>query len=130
MRKLIHFILPIVVIILQISYVQDTHSKRITFQVDMSKVDSPERVGIRGNTPPLSWDKTYYLKDENKNHIYENTLEFDVAQNTIQFKFVNNNDSFELECTNNRNVTLEYKPQVIEYSAVFDQSDGYQKNYD
>ncbi len=41
------------------------------------------------------------------------------GQNTLQFKFVNHDDQFELSDQDNRVITFEYRPETIVYEAVF-----------
>jgi hypothetical protein len=42
------------------SCVQDAHLKIISVKVDMTGVENPSKVGIRGEHP-LSWNETTYL---------------------------------------------------------------------
>ncbi len=100
--------------------VQETHRKTITFSVDMRQQTSLEEVGIRGSLSPLSWDQTTYLQDEDNDSIFEVTLDFDTASNQIQFKFVKQDDLFELDCRPNRYILLEYQPETLSYSGRFD----------
>lgn len=100
------------------SCVQKTQQKNITVMVDMNGIENISQVGIRG-TYPLSWNETTYLSDDNGDGIYENTFEIFTASQSIEFKFVNNNDSFELQNQNNRSLTFKYKPEVIVYKATY-----------
>ena len=112
----------IVVIISLISLcncVQKAHPKTIIVKVDMSNIEDVSSVGIRGNNP-LSWDETTFLNDDDADGIYEGTFDIYTANYDIEFKFLKNNDQFELEGQNNRSLKFEYKPETIEYKAVFD----------
>ena len=108
------------------SCVQETHTKTVTFKVDMSGVDNPENVGVRGNFTTNPWSETAPLTDTNGDGIYEGTYSQKTAINEIQFKFVNNND-YELKDSENRSIQFEYKPETIVYEAVFNKPEGQQK---
>lgn len=101
------------------SCVQDAHLKTITVKVDMNGVENASKVGIRG-THPLSWDETTYLSDTDADGIYEDTFQIYATNNSVDFKFVNNDSEFELEGQNNRSLTFEFKPETIIYEATFD----------
>ena len=117
MRFLKQLSLFLIVIVIT-SCVQDAHLKTITIKVDMNGIETPSKVGIRGNNP-LSWDETTFLNDANGDGIYEETFEIYTANNDIEFKFVNHKDEFELQDQNNRSLTFEYKPEIITYEAAF-----------
>lgn len=108
------------------SCVQETHTKTVTFKVDMSTVENPQNVGIRGNFTDNSWSDTVPLTDDNNDGIYEGTFSQKTAVNGIQFKFVNN-DEFELDGQDNRRIVFEYKPETIVYEAIFNNPEGKQK---
>ncbi|WP_422104135.1 hypothetical protein [Winogradskyella sp.] len=108
------------------SCVQETHTKTVTFKVDMTGVEHPENVGIRGNFTSNPWNETASLTDDNGDGIYEGTFSQKTAINGIQFKFVNNNE-FELEGQDNRRIQFEYKPETIVYEAVFNNPKGQQQ---
>jgi hypothetical protein len=100
------------------SCVQDAHLKIITIKVDMTRLETSSKVGIRGQSP-LSWDETTYLSDVDGDGIYEDTFEVYTANSQIDFKFVTSDDQFELQDQSNRSLTFEYKPETITYEAVF-----------
>lgn len=104
------------------SCVQDAHLKIITVKVDMTGVENPSKVGVRGQNP-LSWDETTYLSDADGDGIYEDIFEIYTANNQVEFKFVTSDDQFELQDQNNRSLKFEYKPETIIYKAVFDNLD-------
>ena len=103
------------------SCVQETHIKTVTFQVDMKSVDAFQTVGIRGDIQPLSWENTIELTDDDNDSIYNGTFEFDTASNQLNFKFVIDEQSFELEGKNNRYLPFEYIPENLTYSSMYDQ---------
>lgn len=108
--------------------VQETHTKTVVFKVDMNDVENVGNVGIRGQFTNPPWELTVPMTDENNDGIYETTVSDKTAQNSVEFKFVNQNDQFELKDKNNRTIPLEYKPETITYEAVFDNQEGRQTN--
>lgn len=83
------------------SYSQTTRIISIHFRVDLSteikNINSFSSIGIRGNTAPLSWDKTYPLTDENKDGIWEATINFETVgpQLRIKYKYFHDTASWE-----------------------------------
>lgn len=116
--KLSKFALIFLLIITQ-SCVQETHTKTVTFKVDMNAVENVSNVGIRGNFTDNPWTETAPLADTNSDGIYEGTFSQKTAHNQIQFKFVNQGGDYELKDTDNRIIEFEYKPETITYEAVF-----------
>lgn len=115
--------LLICIIISTQSCVQDTHTKTVTFKVDMTNIENPENVGIRGDFTSNPWNETFPLTDDNGDGFYEGTFSQKTAINQIQFKFVNNKSDYELRGFDNRVINFEYKPETITYKAVFNNSD-------
>lgn len=107
------------------SCVQETHQKTVTFRVDMTSVPTASNVGVRGSFTANSWTETMPLTNKNGDGIYEGTFSQKTAINAIDFKFVNNDD-YELKGQNNRIINFEYKPETIEYEAVFNNPNGEQ----
>ena len=105
------------------SCVQETHVKKVSFQIDMKNVQDFETVGIRGDIKPLSWQETTFLNDVDQDSIYSTTLEFDTASNQLNFKFVIDGEVFELEGQDNRALPFEYRPEELNYSTAFDQEE-------
>ena len=74
----------------------------LTFQVDMNevlaKVQDKNTIGIRGNIPPLNWDETYYLTDENKDGIFDGAVTFENRNSPLEYKFVYGDVVWELTC--------------------------------
>jgi hypothetical protein len=101
------------------SCVQETHFKTITFKVDMNDIENVSEVGIRGSFTSNPWKKTIFFSDEDSDGIYEGTLSLKTAHRLVEFKFVNQNDQFELQDQNNRSIEFEYKPEIILYEGVF-----------
>lgn len=118
MKTLQHALL-IIVAVLSVACVQERHLKTVTFKVDMRNIENTENVGIRGNFTEDRWNETILLTDEDNDGIYETTITQETAFNDIQFKFVNQNDNFELKDADNRILKFEYKPEIITYEAIF-----------
>ena len=121
-------ILMLLLMTVLIACVQKTHTKTVTFKVDMNSVENVSGVGLRGQFTDPPWEITVPMTDEDNDGIYETTVSDKTAQNSVEFKFVNQNDQFELMDKNNRRVEFEYKPETITYEAIFDQEDGKQIN--
>ena len=109
----------LVMAVLLCGCVQERHSKAITFMVDMNAIENPTNVGVRGQFLENGWDKTTIMSDKNNDGIYEINVTIETAQNYMEFKFVNNNDQFELNDQGNRKITFEYKPETLVYKASF-----------
>ena len=95
--------------------------KKVTFELDMRQVSDFKTVGLRGDIKPLSWQENTLLSDTDGDSIYTTTLVFDTASNQLNFKFVVNDEEFELEGLNNRALPFEYKPEELVYKSAFDQ---------
>lgn len=119
-------IIGITVIIVLSSCVQETHLKTVYFKVDMNRQPNVSKMGIRGQFTSTPWKETIYFSDDDGDGIYEGTISQKTAQNSVSFKFVNNDDEFELQCSKNRSITFKYKPETILYETVFDNSKGTQ----
>ncbi len=82
----------------------------VTFQLDpaaeQARIIRPATIGLRGNTAPLSWEKTYPLTDTNRDGIYEATITFSAgaATQVLEYKYVH--DSTEWESSGNRVLPL------------------------
>ncbi len=104
---------------LLIGCVQKTHQKTLHFKVDMTFVENPLDVGVRGDFGQNPWKETMPLTDADGDGIYDGQLITKTAQNTMQFKFINHGDRFELSGKDNRVISFEYRPEIIVYEAVF-----------
>jgi hypothetical protein len=67
----------------------------LSFQLNGSGLSRD--IGIRGNTPPLSWEKTYPLSDKDGNGIYEAEISFPnlPAGTALEYKFIQDNKNWE-----------------------------------
>lgn len=101
------------------SCVQETHLKTVTFEVDMRNVTEFTNVGVRGPFTDEPWQETIIFEDNNGDSIYEGSITQKTAANGVEFKFVINNDTYELKDQNNRYLKFEYKPESIIYTTKF-----------
>ena len=108
-------------LLLLFNCVQETQPKVITLKVDMRGIENIDNVSVRGNTTPLSWEESIVLEDKNNDSIYETIIELKSASYNIQFKFVKNENEFELEGYNNRSIIFDYKPEKIVYLAKYNE---------
>lgn len=122
--KAIIYLLILLTILIVSSCVQETKPKTIHFKLDMKGVEAISKVGVRGGEKPLSWEETLLLTDDNNDSIYEGTIKLNSASFGIEFKFVNQNDQFELHEQKNRGIKFEYRPETIMYEAVFNNPSG------
>jgi hypothetical protein len=104
--------------------VQKTHQKTIQFKLDMTKVENPENVGVRGEFGSKPWNETIYFTDDDADGIFEGTVIKQTGQGGIEFKFVNHNDVFELPGQNNRVIEFKYQTETILYDATFNNPEG------
>ena len=111
------------------SCVQAEHVKKVTFRVDLNNYDSFNEVGIRGQFTSPPWQVTVPMSDPDNDGFFEAIIEQKTAQSSAEFKFVIDNDQFELECQPNRSIRYTYQPEVILYSAVFDNANGTQESH-
>ncbi|WP_425237167.1 hypothetical protein [Ulvibacterium sp.] len=122
-----HLFFALFVLAFSCSCVQETHLKTVTFKVNMKYVENAQEVGLRGNFTSPPWEIVLPMEDKNNDGIFETTVSKSTAQNEVEFKFVNFNDQYELNCSGNRVITFKYRPEVIEYEATFNKNDGRQK---
>ena len=101
------------------SCVQEEHEKKVTLFVDMNAEENFESLGVRGDFLPNQWRETVLMTDENNDGIYEITFTENTAVHGISFKFVKNNNEFELQDQENRKLIFEYKPETIQYFTIF-----------
>lgn len=117
--KTLQLTLLIIITLLSVSCVQERHQKSITFKVDMRSVENVNNVGVRGNFTDQPWSETVLFSDDDNDGIYETTISRETAFNSIQFKFVNQLEDYELKDADNRILEFEYKPETIIYEAKF-----------
>ena len=123
MKKVIKTIILVFTIVF-VSCVQEEYEKTVTISVNMNGVENFESIGIRGDFLPNRWRETVPMTDGNKDGIYEITFTEKTAVYGIEFKFVKNNNEFELQDQRNRELVFEYKPETIEYYAVFNNKES------
>ena len=107
------------VIVLLTSCVQKEFDKKITFVLGTNGIENIKSLGIRGNFLPNQWKKTVPLTDDNNDGIYEITFNEKTAVYGVSFKFIKNENEYELIDEKNRQLVFEYKPETIIYKTKF-----------
>lgn len=90
-------------------------SKQVTFTVDASRLEKPQNIFLRGDLPPLSWEKGYPLTDSNGDGVFEVNIEFNSAESKLEYKFTNANN-WEFEGDDNRILWLKSAPKTIHHT--------------
>lgn len=98
------------------SCVQKTYKKTIVFTLNTNGFENIEKVGIRGNDTPLSWDSDYEMQPI-KDSLYQATVTIETGYNVTQVKFTINNE-IELENETNRKIIFSKKDTTF-YKAIF-----------
>ena len=124
MKTTIAIYLILILTCLTFNCVQETQLKTITFSIDMRNETNVSNVGIRGNISPLSWEESTVMTDDTKDGIYTTTVQFKTANAGLEFKFVANDEAFELVDQDNRQLRFGYVPETIYYRAVFDSAES------
>lgn len=96
-------IIALLLALLVTSCVQKSHKKTIVFTLDTSELKNSNKVGIKGNDKPLSWDYDTKMKEIKKDSLYEITITFETGYTFTEVKFIVN-DSLEFKNEDNRRV--------------------------
>jgi hypothetical protein len=99
------------------SCVQKSYKKTVVFTLDASKVKNINKVGIRGNDKPLSWDYDTEMMELKKDSFYEIKVTFETGYTFTEVKFIVN-DSLEFKDQDNRRVDFS-KTDTTFYNAKF-----------
>lgn len=110
------YFLLLIFVFLGTSCVQKTYKKTIVFTLNTNGFENIEKVGIRGNDAPLSWDSDYEMQPI-KDSLYQAAVTIETGYKVAKVKFAIN-DTFELENENNREITLSEKDTIF-YEATF-----------
>ena len=95
------FFISIVIFQLFTSTLYCQSSPTVNFRLkpgqELRNIQSLKTIGIRGNTPPLSWEKTFPLTDNDGDGVYEAGITFNnlSAGALIEYKFIHDNKSWE-----------------------------------
>lgn len=83
----------------------------IKFNVDFTDVQGPiSKVGVRGNLPPFSWEKTTLLQDEDNDGIYTGSISVNAKIGEIlSYKYVYGEVNWEFDGEKDRKLVLESK---------------------
>ena len=111
------YFLFIIVAFLSTNCVQKTDKRTIVFTLDTNGFKNIEKVGIRGNDVPLSWDSDFEMT-LTKDSLYKTLVTIETGYKFTQVQFTIN-DTFELKNGNNREVVFSEKDTTF-YKATFD----------
>ena len=79
----------------------------LSLKVNTKTLPNIKNFGVRGNMPPLSWENTFILKDDNKDGIFEGKVSISSEENTVlEYKFVYGDKNVIYEDGSNRIFTL------------------------
>lgn len=115
------FFLGTIITLCFVSCVQKTYKKTVVFTLDVSEVKNVQKVGIRGNNNPLSWEYDTEMKEVKKDSVYQITITGETGYKFTEVKFVVN-DVFELQGKDNRRVVFSEKDTTV-YNAKFNKTD-------
>lgn len=87
---------------------------QVIFSLDGLPTDSIEKVGIRGNLPPLSWDSSLPLERSGDNHSV--SIQFEHASSKLEFKFVRYDIDADPSWEGIENRTLAVLPDTMLFS--------------
>lgn len=105
-------------ILLFSSCVQKTFKHTVVFMVDVSKVENIQKVGIRGENKPLSWNTDSPMTAVQNDSLYKTSITFKTGYKFVACKFTIN-DEFEFQDQQNRRVDFSNKNDTTYYKAVF-----------
>ena len=88
----------------------------VTFRVDLNGIKTDGPVGIRGNLPPLAWDRTYPLQDPDGDRVYEGvvTVPGVSPESVLEYKFVYGDKQLSWELASGPNRLLVLNSDQIE----------------
>lgn len=114
-----HFIILAFAALLMSACVQKTHLQKVTYTLDVSKVQNVEKVGIRGSDSPLSWEADLEMKLLVKDSLCQIEVSYLTGYKVTEVKFTVNGN-FELQNRENRVVRFGENGET-EVKAVFNQ---------
>jgi hypothetical protein len=89
------------------------YSRNVNFQVEIPTNTTDSKVGIRGNIPPLSWERTIYLPKLDSN-VFGSKLTFKTSIKNLEYKYVLENKELVWELNSALNRQLEYRYRPVE----------------
>lgn len=107
-----------ILFLLATSCVQKAYERKVTFLLHTEQLKNIEKVGLRGNNRPLTWQKDLEMTEVKKDSLYSVTVTFLTGYKFAEVKFVVN-DEFELQEKDNRRVIFNENGETI-YEATFD----------
>jgi hypothetical protein len=117
--KTSNIILTIMMLVLLNSCVQKAYLKTIVINLTTPNKKNIQKVGIRGNGKPLSWQQDYEMKPVVKDSLYTATITIKTAYKEGEIKFTID-DIWELQNKPNRTITLSTTSDTTIYNATFD----------
>jgi hypothetical protein len=90
-----------------------TVSFKLDLSTELKKVNSLSSIGIRGNTAPLSWDKTYPMTDNDKDGIYETTIKLEITDTNQYIKYKYFHDTASWENSSDRVITAKENELIL-----------------
>lgn len=91
--------------LLAASCVQSTRTRVVVLTLDVSGIGTIEKVGVRGEGNPLSWDQDYLMTALFKDSLYTVTITGQTPYDFTEIKFTVNGQ-FELEGGDNRQLVF------------------------
>jgi hypothetical protein len=102
------------------SCVQKTYKQIIVVTLDVSKVDTIESVGIRGNGKPLRWDTDFSMQEVVKDSLYKAIITTETGYLFAEGKCTVNGN-FELQDKPNRRIEFDTTNDTTFVHFVFNQ---------
>jgi len=105
---LMNLFLAVVCLFPNTAIAQSASGAELFFQIDMRSLEdavaSANKIGIRGNIAPISWEQTTPLHDEDQDGVYTGWVRFPESSNdkVLEYKFVYGEENWELAGRENR----------------------------
>lgn len=113
------FIIAVVITFSAIACVQQAFLKTVVVTLTVKNKKRIEKVGIRGNGNPLSWNQDFLMKEVIKDSVYTATLTTMSAYRFAEIKFTLNGE-WELKDKPNRVVYFSDKSDTTIINAIYD----------
>jgi C-terminal processing protease CtpA/Prc len=84
----------------------------VKFKVDASSLKGITNLGVRGSISPLGWENTSFLKDDDKDGIYEGELIFPNTIEVLEYKYVYGDKKLTWELDGQNRILLMENKQI------------------
>lgn len=84
----------------------------VKFKVDASSLKGITNLGVKGGVSPLSWENTSFLKDEDRDGIYEGELSFPNTIEVLEYKYVYGDKKLTWELDGQNRILLMENKQI------------------